>query len=166
VNHLAVDLKDKNTRLDILVENSGRVNFTVAIRGERAGITKQVTLAGKVLTGWKIYPLPMLKPESYSYKSGCVGACFYRGTLKVDKVGDTFLDTSNFSKGFVWVNGHALGRVWNIGPQRTLYLPGGWLKKGKNEVIVFDLDGVGGRSIAGVTKPVLDGAILTEAAAK
>ncbi len=57
-NKLHVDLKQPNTRLDILVENTGRINFSLAIRGERQGITKQVTLAGKELTGWQIYPLP------------------------------------------------------------------------------------------------------------
>jgi beta-galactosidase len=161
-NTLPVDLKSSKTQLDILVENSGRVNFTIAIRGERAGITKQVTLADKALTGWKIYPLPMLHPESVKYKdNGCTGACFYRGTLHIATVGDTFLDTSQFSKGFVWVNGHPLGRIWSIGPQKTLYLPAPWLKQGDNDVIVFDLDSAAGRSIGGLSAPVLDSPIAT-----
>jgi beta-galactosidase len=73
-------------------------------------------------------------------------------------VGDTFLDTSAFTKGFVWVNGHALGRIWNIGPQKTLYLPGPWLHEGQNDVIVFDLEGAPGKSISGRAAPILDGA--------
>jgi beta-galactosidase len=77
--------------------------------------------------------------------------------LQVSKVGDTFLDTSSFTKGFVWVNGHPLGRVWNIGPQKTLYLPGPWIKKGANEVIVFDLEGGSGKSVEGRPAPILDG---------
>ncbi|MDR3751065.1 MAG: beta-galactosidase [Terracidiphilus sp.] len=156
---LAVDLKGRNTRLDILVENSGRVNFTVVMRGERKGITQQVLLAGKPVTGWEIVSLPMKEPEKLAFhKADCTGACFYRGTLDVERVGDTFLDTSQFSKGFVWVNGHELGRVWNIGPQKTLYLPGVWLRKGSNDVIVFDLDGAPGRTMEGKAAPVLDGA--------
>ncbi|MGB6745581.1 MAG: glycoside hydrolase family 35 protein [Terracidiphilus sp.] len=156
-NHLAVDLKEPNTRLDILVENTGRVNFTVTIRGERAGITHQVTLAGKPLTGWQIYPLPMTDPQSLPFSTAdCTGACFYRGTLHVDRVSDTFLDTGSFTKGFVWVNGHALGRIWNIGPQRTLYLPGPWLHAGDNDVIVFDLGGKPGRTISGRAAPILN----------
>ena len=63
--HLHVDLTQPNTRLDILVENTGRLNFTTAIRGERAGITNQVTLAGKPLPGWQIYSLPMNDPEKH-----------------------------------------------------------------------------------------------------
>ncbi len=156
-NRLPVDLKGHNTRLDILVENSGRVNFSLAIRGERQGITKQVTLAGRPLTGWQIYSLPMTDPEKLPFSAAdCTGACFYRGTLHVDRVGDTFLDTGSFTKGFVWVNGHPLGRIWNIGPQRTLYLPGPWLRKGENDVIVFDLQGTPGRTIEGRAAPILD----------
>ena len=158
-NHLAVDFKQPNTRLDILVENTGRVNFTVAIRGERQGITHQVTLAGKQLTGWQIYSLPMGTPDKLQFASAdCTGPCFYRGTLQVDRVGDTFLDTSAFTKGLVWVNGHALGRIWNIGPQKTLYLTGPWLHEGNNDVIVFDLEGASGRTISGHAAPILDGA--------
>jgi beta-galactosidase len=156
-NQIHVDLKDPKTRLDILVENSGRVNFGLEIRGERKGITKQVTLADKPLTGWQIYSLPMSDPEKLPFRTAvCTGACFYRGALQVDHPGDTFLDTSNFVKGMVWVNGHALGRVWNVGPQKTLYLPGPWLHSGANEVIVFDLDGAPGRTAAGRTTPVLN----------
>jgi len=156
-NHLAVNLNVPGSRLDFLVENSGRVNFGPEIRGERKGITKQVTLNGKPLTGWQIYSLPMSDPEKLPFRAAdCTGACFYRGALQVDHPGDTFLDTSSIAKGFVWVNGHALGRAWNIGPQKTLYVPGPWLHPGANEVIVFDLDGAPGITVAGKTKPVLD----------
>jgi beta-galactosidase len=156
-NTLRVELTEPHTRLDILVENSGRVNFSLAIRGERQGITKQVTLAGAPLTGWQIYPLPMEAPAKLPFgSSDCTGPCFYRGSLKVDQPGDTFLDTGSFTKGFVWVNGHPLGRIWNIGPQRTLYLPGVWLHSGDNDVIVFDLEGKPGGSIEGKSAPILD----------
>ncbi len=158
-NRLHVDLTEPNMRLDILVENSGRVNFTMAIRGERKGITKLVMLAGKPLSGWQIYSLPMNDPEKVHFQPGpCTGPCFYRGALQVDRPGDTFLDTSSFTKGFVWVNDHALGRIWNIGPQKTLYLPGPWLHPGSNDVIVFDLEGAPGRTLEGRLAPILDGA--------
>jgi len=155
-NKLHVDLEQPNTRLDILVENSGRVNFGLTIRGERKGITKQVTLDGKPLTGWDIFSLPMQDPGKLAFgDANCTGACFYRGTLQVDRVGDTFLDTSAFTKGFVWVNGHPLGRIWNIGPQKTLYLPGPWLHAGANDVIIFDLEGEPGRTVEGLASPNL-----------
>lgn len=150
----------QNARLDILVENTGRVNFTKVLRGERKGITQQVMLAGKPVTGWDIYSLPMLAPEKLHYSdAACTGPCFYRASFRVDKPADTFLDTSAFSKGEVWLNGHALGRVWHIGPQKALYVPGPWLKPGDNEVVVFDLDGASGRSLQGLDHPVLNAAV-------
>ncbi len=95
-------------------------------------------------------------PGKLPFGSGdCTGPCFYRGSLQVDRVGDTFLDTSAFTKGFVWVNGHPLGRIWSIGPQKTLYLPGPWLHQGVNDVIVFDLEGRPGESVAGRNTPDL-----------
>jgi beta-galactosidase len=157
-DRLMLDVKEANAQLDILVENTGRVNFGKSIGGERAGITKQVTLAGKVVTGWEIYPLPMnaLGALAFSAKD-CEGPCFYRGSFDVPAVADTFLDTSEFTKGQLWLNGFTLGRIWNVGPQKTLYAPGPLLVKGLNEVIVFDAQGKPGRRLRGVDKPVLGG---------
>ena len=144
-------------RLDILVENTGRINFSGALRGERKGITKQVTLAGRPLLGWEIYPLPMTDVAKLPFKKAqCEGACFYRGTLQADRQLDTFLDTSSFTKGQVWLNGRAIGRVWNIGPQKTLYVPGPWLKQGENEAVVFDLQSSPGPMLRGLQAPILD----------
>ena len=148
----------KNGQLDILVENTGRVNFGKTIVGERAGITKQVTLNGTPLTGWEIYPLPMTAVDKlhYSHKP-CQGACFYRGSFNLAATADTFLDTSEFSKGELWLNGQPLGRIWNIGPQKALYAPAPWLAKGRNELVVFDLNGKPGHTVRGLEKPVLNG---------
>jgi beta-galactosidase len=157
-NHLSLDLKAAGARLDILVENTGRVNFGPALRGERKGIIRQVTLAGRPLLEWEIYSLPMAEPSKLPYtRAACVGACFYRGTFNIDTPNDTFLDTSALGKGGVWVNGHPLGRVWSIGPQKTLYLPGPWLHEGMNEVVVFDLVGQALPTLLGRDKPMLDG---------
>ncbi len=130
------------SQLDILVENTGRVNFGRQFPHERAGITRQVTLAGTPLTGWEIYPLPMQDLKAQTFKSAsCDGPCFYRGTFHVGQPADTFVDTRSLAKGAVFVNGRPLGRFWNIGPQGTLYLPGPWLKPGDNQIVLFDLDG-------------------------
>ena len=116
-----------------------------------------MTLAGKVITGWEIYPLPMnaLSALAFSAKS-CEGPCFYRGSFDVADVGDTFLDTGEFTKGQLWLNGFPLGRIWNVGPQRTLYAPGPLLVKGLNDVIVFDAQGKPGLKLRGLDKPMLD----------
>jgi beta-galactosidase len=148
----------KGARLDLLVENTGRVNYGKNIGGERAGIAGRVLLGDTALTGWSIYPLRMEDPAALTYSSApCAGDCFYRAVLRVDAPGDTFLDTSALGKGQLWIDGHNLGRFWDVGPQHTLYVPGPWLHAGENEVIVFDLKGALGRSIRGLDKPILDG---------
>ena len=84
------------------------------------------------------------------------GRGYYRGYFDLKKVGDTFLNFETWGKGQVWVNGHALGRIWSIGPQQTLYVPGCWLKKGQNEVIVFDIVGPSQRIVWGQAEPELN----------
>jgi len=158
-DRLTLASTNPNAQLDILVENTGRVNFGRAIGGERAGITMQVTLAGKVISGWEIYPLPMTDVGALAFsKEPCEGACFYRASFDLTAVGDTFLDTGDFAKGQLWLNGQALGRIWNVGPQKTLYAPGPRLVQGKNEVVVFDLQGKMGAAVRGLDKPALDAA--------
>ncbi|NYF78060.1 glycoside hydrolase family 35 protein [Granulicella arctica] len=155
---LPLQVAGAKTQLDILVENSGRVNYTTVLRGERKGITKEVTLAGKPVTGWQIYSLPMLDPAKLPYrKTACTGPCFSRATFKVAAPADTFLDTSALGKGEVWLNGRPLGRFWDVGPQKALYVPGPWLKQGKNEVVVFDVAAKPGATLRGLTQPDLDG---------
>ena len=81
---------------------------------------------------------------------------YYRGYFDLKKVGDTFLNFETWGKGQVWVNGHAMGRIWSIGPQQTLYVPGCWLRKGKNEVIVLDIVGPSERVVWGQAEPELN----------
>jgi beta-galactosidase len=154
---LALTVPAAPTRLDILVENTGRVNFGHTIVGERAGIVGGVALAGKPITGWDNYTLPMLDPGKLAYSAEpCTGACFYRASFNLATLADTFLDTSNFAKGEVWINGRPLGRIWNVGPQKALYLPAPWLHQGNNEVVVFDLNGEAGKTLQGLDHPALN----------
>ena len=151
-------------RLDVLVENAGRINYSVELRKERKGITGSVTLNGTPLHDWEVYPLPLTDSSSLNYGSApCAAApCFYRGSFNAAASGspaaDTFLDTVGWNKGFVWLNGRPLGRMWNIGPQRTLYVPGVWLKPRNNQVIVLDLLGVKRPVLSSRREPILDAA--------
>ena len=154
----------KGTQLDILVEAMGRVNFDKSIH-DRKGITEKVELVSgdrsKELKNWTVYSFPVdysfIKNKNYQdTKILPAMPAYYKTTFKLDKVGDTFLDMSTWGKGMVWVNGHAMGRFWEIGPQQTLYMPGCWLKKGVNEIIVLDLKGPEKASIRGLKKPILD----------
>ncbi len=155
----------KGDRLDLLVENSGRINFSLELRGERKGIVGSVKAGETPLHDWEIYPLPMNDTAELRYsEGGCKAApCFYRSSFAAasagEAVGDTFLDTKELSKGFVWVNGHPLGRAWSVGPQRTLYLPGSWLKAGVNSIVALDLNSTKAPSVAGLAKPILDGPV-------
>ena len=169
---------EKGAELCIRIEAMGRINFGRAIKDYK-GITKEVTISTEMdgheaswnLKNWTIVPIP----DNYetAVKALSVGtetskrtrqhaklltkAGYYRGHFTLRKPGDTFLNMEAFGKGQVYVNGHAIGRFWNIGPQQTLYLPGCWLKQGRNEVIVLDVVGPKGEPTSfGQDKPELD----------
>ncbi|NOT51311.1 MAG: beta-galactosidase [Chitinophagaceae bacterium] len=157
-----IDLPKSNANiadpvLEILVEGMGHINFAQYMI-DRKGITDRVTLNGMTLMNWKIFSLPMdpayVQKASHSSKGNRVGqqGTFFRGEFDLDTAGDTYFDMSNYAKGNLYVNGHNLGRYWNIGPQQRLYCPASWLKKGKNEVIVFDLHKLEAASISGKTE--------------
>jgi beta-galactosidase len=114
----------------------------------------------KELKGWEVYNLPpfyeFVSQKNYQAGKPVDGPAYYKATFRLDKTGDTFLDMQTWGKGMVWVNGHAMGRFWEIGPQQTLYMPGCWLKEGENEIIVLDLKGPAEAKVAGVEKPILD----------
>jgi beta-galactosidase len=132
----------KVPQLDILVENMGHINFAQYMI-DRKGITDRVTLNGMTLTNWQIFKLPMdekfVASLKNKYPEGFHDGVFFKGSFELNKVADTYLDLSNFKKGVIWVNGHNLGRYWNVGPQFRLYCPANWLLKGKNSVTVFDM---------------------------
>lgn len=164
--------------LCILVEGMGRINFGRAIKDFK-GIVGDVTITTTISPDAMVYTPDvemMLKPthwnlatipddyatavKALSTKDAQLGADgsrgYYRGYFNLSKVGDTFLNFETWGKGQVWVNGHALGRIWSIGPQQTLYVPGCWLKKGKNEIIVLDIVGPNEKVVWGQDKPELD----------
>jgi len=128
--------------LEILVEGMGRINFAQYMI-DRKGITDRVILNGMTLMNWEVYNLPFDARYVQELKSGPVDTArrgvFFKGTFTLDVAADTYIDMTNYRKGVVWVNGHNLGRFWDIGPQQRLYCPGLWLKKGQNDIVVFDL---------------------------
>lgn len=179
--------------IDILVENTGRVNFGPHLTDGRAGLIAPVTLDHAPLSDWQVFPLPMESPFTLKgwTTNPVEGPAFHRGTLSLagaatDKsappakpetkpdpkspapkptptgnpaaaaapIPDTFLDTRPLHKGFVWVNGHNLGRTWSIGPQFSLYLPGPWLRAGTNSVVAFDFDTLTTPTLKGSAEPI------------
>ena len=159
--------------LDILVEAMGRINFGRAIKDFK-GITDRVELMIDIdgrsfvsnLKQWEVFnledryenyqqmkfqPIAEAKTTTGERLPGC-----YRATFQVKKPGDTFLNFETWGKGLVYVNGHGMGRIWEIGPQQTLYVPGCWLKAGENEVLVFDIVGPRETRCEGLREPLLD----------
>jgi beta-galactosidase GanA len=141
--------------LEIFVEAMGRINFAQHLI-DRKGITDRVTLNGMTLMNWQVYNLPMDKKFIYDLRSSSRTAnkpgIFFKGNFPLNSTGDTFIDVSNYKKGIVWVNGHNLGRFWDIGPQKRLYCPASWLKLGLNEIIIFDLHQLSGAPVSGMTE--------------
>ncbi len=161
-NHFAINLpaRTQPATLDILVEAMGRVNFGKGIV-DRKGLHAPVKLGGTDLTGWKIFKLPlddqMLAHLKFSAaKTDLNSPAFWRATINLEKTSDTFLDVRPWGKGVVWVNGHCLGRFWNIGPTQTMYVPGPWLKSGANEIVILDLLGPQKPVVAALDHPILN----------
>ncbi len=156
----------QEARLDIFVEAMGRVNYGGYIH-DRKGITHKVeilkngTPAGE-LKNWTIYNIPLSSdkaPENLTFSENIKNdglPAFYKGYFSLEETGDCFLDVSKWGKGVVWINGYGLGRFWNIGPTQTMYLPGPWLKKGENEIIILDITGPEKPVIRGLAEPVLN----------
>ncbi|HUR65809.1 MAG TPA: beta-galactosidase [Chitinophagaceae bacterium] len=130
--------------LEIVVEGMGHINFAQFMI-DRKGITDRVTLNGMTLMNWVIFPMPLdyeFMKNGLNRTAGLSDdkeGIFFAGHFNLPDTGDTYFDMSPYSKGIVYVNGHNLGRYWNIGPQQRLYCPGVWLKKADNEIIILDL---------------------------
>ncbi|MEQ2877866.1 glycoside hydrolase family 35 protein [Enterococcus asini] len=138
-----LSLTAEENELGLLVENMGRVNYSVKMNHQHKGIQDGVIVNEAFQADWEIFSLPMDNLEQVDFSAGYEAGqpSFTRFELLVEEVGDTFVELSGWGKGFVTVNGFNLGRFWEVGPQKRLYVPGPVLKEGVNEVIVFESDG-------------------------
>lgn len=129
--------------IDILMENMGRVNFGPLMERQRKGIQDCVQINGHMHYNWTMYPLPLDNIDRLDFDRDFTEGLptFYKFELDVDEAGDTFLELDGWGKGCVFLNGFNLGRYWEIGPQRRLYIPAPLLRQGKNEIIVFETEG-------------------------
>ncbi|MCJ8012143.1 beta-galactosidase [Paenibacillus sp. KQZ6P-2] len=166
MNHtqpIKLTIPPEGAKLQILVENMGRTNYGPLMKDPK-GITEGVRLGYQFLYGWTIHPLPLNNVEQLNFAEEAAKAAhvtqeaeetaaatrgmqgpdkgtsaFYKGTFHVEHAADTFLNFEGWTKGVAFVNGHNLGRYWEIGPQKTLYIPAPFLKAGINEIIMFEL---------------------------
>ncbi len=138
-----VDVK-KDDSIDILVENMGRVNFGPLLEQQRKGIDGCVQLNGHMHNNWDIYTLSLDNIQNIDFNKDYIEGtpAFYKFLINIEEIGDTFLDFKGWGKGCAFVNGINIGRYWNIGPQKRLYIPAPYLKVGENEIILFETEGI------------------------
>ncbi len=131
----------KGQLIHVLVENMGRINFGGHMWRDHKGFVRGIRLNGKLAINPPVMALDtMMKFEGLS--SYHVGQpVYYKGSFSLTDTADTWLDMHSFGKGCVFVNGHNLGRYWEIGPQYSLYVPGVWLHKGENHIVILDMLG-------------------------
>jgi beta-galactosidase len=142
-----------NSTLEILVENMGRINYGSEIIHNTKGIISPVRINDmEIEGGWQMISIPMDKAPDFSkmdqasvydnnesaIKSLAGKPVLYKGTFNLTETGDTFINMEDWGKGIIFINGKNIGRYWCVGPQQTLYIPGVWLKKGENKIIIFE----------------------------
>ncbi|WP_339787279.1 glycoside hydrolase family 35 protein [Paenibacillus sp. FSL R7-0313] len=146
---ISFEVPPEGAELLILVENMGRINYGPYLRDPK-GITEGVRHGFQFLYDWTIHCLPLTDLSGLQFSdvineainetiNEVQGPAFYRGEFNITDVRDTFLRLDSWTKGVAFVNGFNLGRYWNKGPQKTLYVPAPLLREGENEIIVFEL---------------------------
>jgi len=139
---IKIPARNKPVTLEIWVEAMGHTNFHISMENDRKGLYGKVLLDKKPLKNWTVEPLPLDAKSVTHVKTarhdGMPGGVF-KGSFKVKKVADTFIDMSKYTKGTVYINGFNLGRYWNIGPQLRLYCPATLLKRGTNTITIVEL---------------------------
>ena len=143
LNQRCIELPERKNDavLKIVVDTFGHVNFSKFMEKDRKGLIGKVVLGDKPLTGWRVSTMDLEnhRPSPAKRARGVEKGAYYRAEVELQNPIDTFLDMKDWQKGYVWVNGHLLGRYWNIGPQERLYCPGEFLKNGSNVIEVLDL---------------------------
>jgi beta-galactosidase len=133
--------------LDILVYNLGRNSVGINQSISRKGLNQNPHLDQQELKGWQIYSLPMddpaklPSPPTAAAEPAPLAPAIYSGSFNLADTGETYLDMRNWNFGVVWVNGHNLGRYWDVGADRGLYLPSVWQNQGENQITILELAG-------------------------
>lgn len=161
---IGIDVTDRTATLNILIEDVARINGGKEIDADPKGLTHYVTFNYAKLYHWHMRSLPMTDLSGICYRP-LDGAelkdndpVFYRGVFDAKPGVDTFLDMRPFGRGFVRINGFSLGCFWNIGPQYTLYVPGGLLKETGNVIELFDVNPIGKKTSVGtLSEAILEG---------
>jgi beta-galactosidase len=162
LDSIYLDVPADGAKLSLFIENLGRLNFGTFLTDNRKGITEAVFFNGKEILNWEMYGYPFKSLQPFTFSSEEQSGKAYewpvlrKGEFYLDEVADTYFDMREFGKGSLWINGHHVGRYWQVGPQQTLYIPAPWLKKGKNEVVVFEMLKTWQQELLAIDEPILD----------
>ncbi|TNJ64126.1 beta-galactosidase [Paenibacillus hemerocallicola] len=153
---VSFEVPKEGVKLGILVENMGRINYGSYMK-DRKGITEGVRFGYQFLFDWTIRTLPLEHLSDLKFEGLCPQEtpCFYKAELQIEQPADTFLYLDGWTKGVVWINGFNLGRYWNIGPQKSLYVPAPLLRPGGNEIVIFELHGAESAEVVFKAEPDL-----------
>lgn len=141
----SVRIPEGGADLSLLVENMGRINYGHLTGFDRKGIVEDVAFSYNTLVNWENWTLDFDNPDRGQldfkpFDTVLRGKpAYYLVEFDVDDPADTFLEFPG-EHGCAWINGRAIGRYWSIGPGTTLYIPGPWLKKGRNRLVIFEAE--------------------------
>ncbi len=145
-NKVSMSVDEGGNELAVLVENMGRVNYGANLRDAK-GITQGIGFNNNFIYHWQAYPLPLNDVSKVEFKAEVElfsGApTLLKAEFEADECCDTFIKLPSFKKGIIILNNRVLSRYWEVGPQRSAYIPAPFLRKGKNEIVVLELEGYG-----------------------
>lgn len=130
-NNFTFTCKRENCSVKIVVEAMGHVNYHQMQRRDKKGIVGFSIYNYTESIKWKFSRVLLNNTDILGWSkisTKAVSPSLIMGAFELSKPGDTYFDMKSFGKGYLWVNGHLLGRYWKIGPQQRLYCPGVWLK--------------------------------------
>ena len=157
---IEVSIEERENQIDVLIENMGRVNYGHKLLSDtqEKGIRTGVMADLHFITEWEQYALPLDNIEKVDYSKNWEKGqpAFYKFEFDLESTLDTYLDMSHFGKGIVFINNENIGRYWNKGPIQTLYVPHGLLKVGKNEVVIFETEGIYSDQLNMVSEPIIE----------
>ena len=161
-NRIRLSVPDAGVKLGILVENMGRTNYGPHMKEDRKGLIGCVRLGNQILYGWRSYPLPLTELDEVQYDRSSAPKFkkrpqLLRSVFVIEgEPKDTFVLPDQFRKGVIFVNGRNLSRYWEKGPQHTAYLPAPYLRQGKNEIVILELEGYKKPRVSLIDKPIIE----------
>lgn len=143
-NKVRTSFDANGNELAVIVENMGRVNYGAHLKDSK-GITYGIGLGNNFIFHWQAYTLPFDNIDKVKFK-GQVDKfngepMILRSVIDIDECHDTFIKLPGFKKGIIILNGKVISRYWEIGPQKSAYIPAPFIKKGKNKIAIVEFEG-------------------------